>query len=189
MEKLLLINSEKMVILKAAPTVEQLEFWEELLAPEDNCYICGTGGTAFSVYTHLELRMLFSNMRGRDPGEREYSELVKMARLLADEATVDDTPVETLRQRLGRDLPPVDNRPAPEKGRGPKKTPGHKDSGPPSRPKAGSTTAKVWDIADQMAEQAGGMPDRNDVIKACTDQGINPATASTQYGKWKRAQV
>lgn len=187
-EKMILIDNERLLILKAATSVEQLEYWAELLAPQNDFTICGTSGGAFSVYTHLELRMLYSNMRGTDPGEREYADLIKMARMVADEVEVDHTEAETLRKRLGHEIPPVDPRPVPERGGRRPARGGGSASKTPTRPREGTTTAKVWAIADELASQANGMPDRNDVIKRCSEEGINPSTASTQYGKWKRAQ-
>lgn len=44
-------------------------------------------------------------------------------------------------------------------------------------------TAKVWEIADGV-----GKADRNAIIAACVAQGINQATAATQYSKWKKAR-
>lgn len=71
----------------------------------------------------------------------------------------------------------------------------------PAGPASG-VTKKVWVIADslivkgvRMKGMAGGRmapkdvpPARSDVIAACVAAGINPATASTQYGKWRKAR-
>lgn len=43
-------------------------------------------------------------------------------------------------------------------------------------------TAKVWEIAGGMASAS-----RGDIIAACVAEGINAATAATQYSKWKKA--
>lgn len=49
-----------------------------------------------------------------------------------------------------------------------------------TRPKEGTTTGKVWDICDKLgAERAA-------VIKEGTKRGINIATITTQYGKWRK---
>jgi len=48
------------------------------------------------------------------------------------------------------------------------------------RPGAGTITGKVWDIADQLLEQTGSA-DRDSVMKACINVGININTANTQY--------
>lgn len=61
---------------------------------------------------------------------------------------------------------------------------------PSERPKAGTTTAKVWDIADALLKtQKGKISDaksfRTAVINECVEAGINSSTASVQFGKWK----
>lgn len=74
-------------------------------------------------------------------------------------------------------------------------------SAPPTAPKAGSTTGKVWEIAESHAKDM--MPEgtaltltdllsnkafRNQVIAACEAIGINSGTAATQFGAWKRSK-
>lgn len=79
---------------------------------------------------------------------------------------------------------PVEKKPAPDNWAKPA-------AGPIARtgsltkataPKRG-VTARVWAIADTVE---GG--DRKAIIDACVAEGINPATAATQYSKWKKAQ-
>lgn len=84
-----------------------------------------------------------------------------------------------------------------------------------TRPKAGTKTARVWEIADKMRaevrpgkpavaevkdgdkimtpavaevpEKPAGTPAaRKDVIAACMAEDINAATAATQYGRWRK---
>lgn len=59
------------------------------------------------------------------------------------------------------------------------------------RPKAGSTTGKVWEIADNI-KSTGQFADkkalRKAVIEACIQAGINNSTASVQFGKWHSTQ-
>ena len=50
------------------------------------------------------------------------------------------------------------------------------------RPKAGTKTARVWDIADRMQGRT-----RKEVLDAAVAEGINPSTAATQLGRRKRA--
>lgn len=57
---------------------------------------------------------------------------------------------------------------------------------PGSAPVKGAT-AKVWEIADASVATLGKV-DRAAIIAGCVGQGINPATAATQYSKWKRAR-
>lgn len=63
----------------------------------------------------------------------------------------------------------------------------------PSAPKPGGTTARVWEIANQtMADVPQPVSDmkelRRVVIEACVEEGINPGTAATQFGAWKRSK-
>lgn len=67
----------------------------------------------------------------------------------------------------------------------------------PSAPKPGGTTARVWEIATAAyAKKADGgivldidiKALRTEVINACTDEGINPGTAATQFGAWKKSK-
>lgn len=55
------------------------------------------------------------------------------------------------------------------------------------RPGKGTTTGKVWDISDALTKKRSGKPAlRKDVLAACEDEKINPATAATQYGRWRK---
>jgi hypothetical protein len=76
-------------------------------------------------------------------------------------------------------------------------TPAHRGTpSPATRPKPGSTTARVWEICDEAMTKAGhtkldglNLKDfRVVVMKQCEAEGINDSTAATQYGKWKSAQ-
>jgi hypothetical protein len=58
------------------------------------------------------------------------------------------------------------------------------DSG--SRPAPDTQTGKVWTIADDLKRSLGREPTRAEVIKAAVQAGVNPSTASTQYGRWKK---
>lgn len=62
-------------------------------------------------------------------------------------------------------------------------------SGPSTRPKAGSSTGKVWDIADDVSKTiTDAKALRKAVIDRCVQEGINQSTASVQFGKWKNSQ-
>ncbi len=71
--------------------------------------------------------------------------------------------------------------------------PPREPAAPSARPKAGTTTAKVWDIADAALKAVKGKVGdwkafRNSVIALCGNEGINSSTASVQFGKWKSSQ-
>lgn len=56
----------------------------------------------------------------------------------------------------------------------------------PSAPTKGAT-ARVWEIADGYLAEKGAI-NRSEIIAACEAGGIHPATAATQYSKWKKAR-
>jgi hypothetical protein len=55
-----------------------------------------------------------------------------------------------------------------------------------TRPKAGTATGRVWDIADEISREAKAPAPRKGVLDKAVAEGINPATAATQYVKWCR---
>lgn len=65
-------------------------------------------------------------------------------------------------------------------------------SGPATRPKPGTATGKVWDIADAALEAAGEVADwkafRATVTELAKAEGINPGTVGVQFGKWKSSK-
>lgn len=52
------------------------------------------------------------------------------------------------------------------------------------RPKAGTATGRVWEVADQLSAKANAPAPRKDVLEVTKSEGINEATAATQYGRW-----
>lgn len=59
---------------------------------------------------------------------------------------------------------------------------------PYPRPAPNTITGKIWGIADRI-EAERGTADRESVIKACMEAGINVNTASTQYTHWKNSKA
>lgn len=63
-----------------------------------------------------------------------------------------------------------------------------------ARPKAGTSTGLVWDIADEEYAKhlAEGPIDwkalRGAIFGRAVDSGVNPATAQVQFGKWKASK-
>jgi hypothetical protein len=54
------------------------------------------------------------------------------------------------------------------------------------RPKAGTATGRVWEIADELSAKAGAPTPRKDVLEAAQKEDINVSTAATQYGRWRK---
>ena len=55
-----------------------------------------------------------------------------------------------------------------------------------TRPKSGTKTGRVWEIADAASAQLGKPAGRKAVIDAAVSEEINPSTAATQYGRWRK---
>lgn len=54
-----------------------------------------------------------------------------------------------------------------------------------TRPKAGTQTGEVWEIADALSAKAGEPIGRAEVLVETDKAKLNPATAATQYGRWR----
>ena len=55
-----------------------------------------------------------------------------------------------------------------------------------TRPKPGTATGRVWEIADELSEASGDVAPRKDVLEKFVAEGGNPATGATQYGRWRK---
>lgn len=64
---------------------------------------------------------------------------------------------------------------------------------PAGRPEEGTTTGRVWAIADALLlerpGEAGTKSFRGGVVARCQEEGINTNTTITQYGRWNRARL
>lgn len=54
-----------------------------------------------------------------------------------------------------------------------------------TRPKDGSVTGKVWDIADAISKKKGEPASRSEVMEQAEKDGINEATVATQFQRWR----
>lgn len=55
-----------------------------------------------------------------------------------------------------------------------------------TRPKAGTQTGRVWEIADQQSKDLGEPAPRKMVLDKFVEEGGNVATGATQYGRWRK---
>ena len=55
------------------------------------------------------------------------------------------------------------------------------------RPLAGSATARVWEIADELFRKTGSIPTGRQVNDIYVKEGGNESTDRTQHSHWKRA--
>lgn len=53
-----------------------------------------------------------------------------------------------------------------------------------TKPKAGTKTGRVWEIADAISAETGAPALRGPVMEKARAEGINDGTSATQYGKW-----
>jgi hypothetical protein len=126
------------------------------------------------------------------PPPAEYADLVKAMQAAAELLPVDATPVETLEREVARLYPdePGQRSDKPKEPRAPGE--------PHERPKGTSTTGRVWEVADAQfaalspandATNADWKAIRTAIVAACEAEGINKATAATQYSKWKATKL
>jgi len=131
-------------------------------------------GRGFAKLEALQLQYLYWNTCKEAPPE-DYNQLVRQCLAKINTILEDITPLEALEREVALLYP--ESQPAPTKA----------SSGEATVPKATSTTGRVWLIADRLL--ATGSTDRKAVIAACVAEGINAATASTQYGRWKASKL
>ena len=57
------------------------------------------------------------------------------------------------------------------------------------RPLAGSKTARVWEIADELLRETGTIPTGRQVVDRYVTEGNQESTGYTQYSRWKKAHT
>lgn len=157
--------------------------------------------TTYSVFDQKQLAHLYKGLTSQPiPPSDDYSEMLEMVQMVVAEVTPEPTPEFLLAPVLNRQAAQVDeedptavvvrNRTTAKPTNKPAPTPREKTTGPATpagRPKAGSTTGQVWDIADAIKAKNPDMDKkeiRNQVVAKCEAAGINKSTASVQFGKW-----
>src|SRR5687768_9245593 len=55
-----------------------------------------------------------------------------------------------------------------------------------TRPKAGTSTGRVWELADRITAKTKETATRAAVLEAFTKESGNHATGATQYSRWRR---
>lgn len=191
--KHILIDLDHMKILKVVDGKDALKrcmYWADILIPKNEYYICGNETKDLQSFTYEELILLFNNsskrVMGRQKNEKDMRFLLKD---IIEDFEVDSTSLSDLVKKLGKPLKEQSVLPQPESKAD--KAANKKVSSIPVRPKAGSLTVRAWEAADYYFTQV--IPNdvdskefRDQVIKACTENGVNPSTASTQFAKWKK---
>lgn len=184
---LVLINTEKLVVLKVHEDMEALSYWAEILAPKDNTYIGELATSSLKIFNRRELEAILLNTSKRSvKGNVTDEELKSIIWVALDNTPIDPTSITTLKRKLGRTLQPITATPAPEKR---SSTPTVRKTGP-SLPRGGNK-AVIWDVADMIWDNANSPKDKPTVLKlrrAIMDhlegQGIKRTSASSELGKW-----
>jgi len=193
MARCFLFDLNKMIVLKTVSgedAVRRCEYWADILIPKDEFYVCGDMKRDLASFSELELRLLYRNLENREVMGHTYARVLEQVHDVMGKLQEDETTLGQLVKKLGKPLKEPDFTPVKEKPE-----PKSKQVGAiPSRPKEGSLTARVWEAADwlysqQNPQDINSKSLRDDVIKVCTDNGVNPSTASTQYAKWKKALI
>lgn len=135
----------------------------------------------YSKFTELELKLLYRNTTGFQHEGTNYNALLQSCKA------------------LGLKLEPIAGTPVPQPKPSsvpyahPSKKPSPRvkegaPQPPATRPKAGTATGRVWEVADEVLATMGTSDPkalRAEVLARCTTEGINPATVQVQFGKWR----
>ena len=149
-------------------------------------------GRGFSKFDLLQLQYLYWNSCGKPPVS-DYGNLVIACLTEFEVIPVSEVSVEALKAEVAKLTPPEDETNKTEAKPVKKATTPRK---PGEVPAATSTTGKVWVIADHVLASHPAItaatdwkPIRDSVIAACESEGINKATAATQYSKFKASKI
>ena len=171
---------EHTCLLKVAPLRESALWGQLYIARGRKVIAPPLEGRSFAKLDKLALQYFYWNVCGETPPE-DYSELVQKCITKINSMPVADTTLVDLEREVDLIRPDSTNRKTIEK---PPKDP----NAPPVRPGRTTTTGIVWAIADELFAKLGQVPDRKTMLEACAVEEINPATASTQFCKWKKAK-
>lgn len=157
----------------------------------------------FAQLSRMELMMLYKNETGENGSLFEVPALIERLHQIADLLPVDKRSFTGL-SKASEGLPEMIAPPTVWKPEGHRADPTQQYASRPvapaeARPKAPrdpsakpsprGATGKVWDIADRVWQENGNglitKELRTKIIVACEAEGIHPATAATQYSKWK----
>lgn len=146
-------------------------------------------GRGFAKLTKEQAQYLLWNSTKIAPPD-DLGECYRALHAFAEAIPCDKTPLETLEAEVLRLYPgePVAAPQAPKEPRTPSVPREPRVAG--ERPKATSTTGRVWEIADRVyVEGTDWKTARTAIVAACIAEGINEATAATQYSKWKGSRM
>ena len=157
----------------------------------------------FSTFGVLELLMLYKRKTGLTGDIYNFGGMITECYNLALQLPIDsrtEAELEAVSNKLpvSTDLPKIPKPPIiqrfnpAETGANPFVT-ASEPSAPkiPSKPSPKGATGRVWEIAEAIYLETGGAIDkvlRTKIVAACEAAGIHPATAATQFSKWKASK-
>jgi len=159
-------------------------------------------GRGLSRLKMEELQYMLWNTWGLSPvnakGEpKGFGDLLTECLHAAQQVLPDGTSIELLEAEVAKIAPPPEDEGEhkPE-AKLVKKAMPRTPQKPGEAPAATSTTGKVWIIADRVLAAHPAVtattdwkPLRDAIIAACESEGINKATAATQYSKYKASKI
>lgn len=205
MSNFLVINRDKMTFMAATDSFQKADriAWNDhrdvatvVLPLEEAKY--------FSMFSRLELMLLYKNETGESGSLFEFGAMVQRIFDLAQNVPLDQRSLSDLVNAsvgLPEDTTPVAPihhptihradpsqqyasravKPAVSEPKAPRD--------PSAKPSPKGATGRVWEVAERLwNEQGQGVISKDlraKIITGCEEMGIHPATAATQYSKWK----
>ncbi len=167
---------DKTALLKVAQ-LREAQLWGQLFEAEGRRVMAPLlAAKSFAKFDGGTLQYLYWNTLHQTPPD-DYHLLVEKCLAAINSMPIDMTSVEELEARVASIQRVEDTAVQPDK----------KPVAPSVRPAGTTTTGRVWTIATSLIV-GNVLPDRKAVVAACEKEGINPSTASTQYGKWRNSQ-
>ncbi len=104
MARYILIDKDRLRLVKATPTYMQAEYWSAIKCRNRDTLLCGTQRKDFSAFSEMELKQLWADYRGADPHYKDYADLLAQVVHLVEQMPLDETTVEKLAAKLGHEL-------------------------------------------------------------------------------------
>lgn len=183
----IIINNEKMEVAASAQSLEQAICLAEILCKTQDFCVVGHQVKHYAIYTEMELTLLLKSVGVEVGGHLDRKDLVGKLITVGENMPVDETPLAALRLRLGLasgEMPAIDFT-QPKSQPAERKASGEHATANINRPKAGTATGMVWDIVDSLLE-GDELPTKSAVLEAGVKAGLNEATISTQFSKYRR---
>ena len=179
----ILINNAELAIINSSATLEQSVAWADVHCPNDDFTVTGSDHKHYAGYTDFALRILLEKLTGKKhtattPRSLTLDALIKGAEELEVDNTVLSEVIAQAKPKTAKPAPIAESKKKISDG----------SVSAIKRPKAGTTTGRIWEIIEAVipALKTGGMPDHSYVIELCEIEGISSSTAATQFSKYKR---